>query len=325
MKVKNLFDVAAIAKHEEAARKSFGDSFAGKAFEIVDASDAGVVLSRQLSAVDPAIFTKRYAGLNFLNAGIEVSNFSTDLNTVQSLRLAETGDFADGSGNNRNEGVISLKGDSSQISVDYKDAVSNWNDREARQASLQGYSYVNRLLEAHSSLYQRKIDYIGLLGNGTQLGVLNYTGYTSISATGTFNTLTGAQMFDDVVRHITTQWNGVSNTPEYMGNVYAMPIITFNLLNGTLINTANASNVSVLTLLKQTYPDITFYGTSKATTASVFYSNNREAGVFRIPNPLTISDITKNGFNYEVQSEFGVAGMDFLVDEAGYKMTGVAA
>lgn len=325
MKLKQLFDMAAIAKVDETARKEFGDSFAGKPFEIVDAADNGTVLGRSLVTVNPKVFEKRYAGLAFLNSGIAVSNIGTDANTVESIRIADIGGFASGHGNDRNGGVISIAGENSQINVVYEDATSNWNDREARQASMQGFSYVDRLVQAHSKLYQRRIDEIGLLGNGTNSGVLNYTGYTSTAATGLFSALTAVQMYDDVKRLLTLQFDSVFNTAEYMANNVAMPISVFNLLQGTLLDSANASNVTVLEKLRGTYPSVNFYSTSKATTDMVAYSSNEESMTFRIPNPLTLSEITKNGFNYNVQSYFGVAGCDFLEDAAGYKLTGVAA
>lgn len=325
MKIKQLFNMAEIAEVDKAARKSFGDSFAGKAFEIVDAADNGVVLGRSLVTVDPTVFEKKYAGLNFLNAGIAVSNIGTDMNTIESIRVSDIGGFASGHGNDRNGGVISIAGENSQIDVLYEDAVSNWNDREARQASVQGFSYVDRLVQAHSKLYQRRIDEIGLTGNGLNTGVLNYTGFTSTGATGVFSGLTAIQMYNDVKDLLTAQFSAVSNTEEYMADQVAMPVAVYNLLEGTLLEAANASNVTVLEKLKGSYPKVNFYSTSKATTSMTAYSTNGESMTFRIPNPLTLSEITKSGFNFNVQSYFGVAGCDFLEDASGYTLTGVAA
>lgn len=325
MKIKELFDMATIAAVDKNARKAFGDSFAGKQFEIIDAADNGVVLGRSLVTVDPTVFEKKYAGLNFLNNGIAVSNIGTDMNTIESIRISDIGGFDQGHGNDRNGGVISIAGENSQINVVYEDATSNWNDREARQASVQGFSYIDRLVQAHSKLYQRRIDEIGLTGNGTNSGVLNYTGFTSTGATGVFTGLTAIQMYNDVKGFLNAQFDAVFNTEEYMSSQVAMPVSVFNLLQGTLLDSTNASNVTVLEKLRGTFPSVNFYATSKATTDMVAYSTNADAMTFRIPNPLTLSEITKNGFNFNVQSYFGVAGCDFLEDSAGYVLTDVAA
>jgi hypothetical protein len=325
MKVKNLFDLAAIKAVDTKARKEFGDAYAGKLIEVTDAADNGTVLGRSLVSVDPRVFTKRYAELAFLNSGIAVSNIGTDMNTIESLRIADIGGFARANSGDRNGGVISLTGENSQINVIYADAESNWNEREARQASMQGFSYVDRLVQAHSSLYQREIDKIGLLGNGTNLGVLNYTGFTSVGASAAFSTLTGLQQYNQVKDWLNTQRAAVSNTPEYTINAVAMPIATLNRLQTVVLSEANASNVTALELLQKTFPDVKFYGTSKATTSMTGYSTNEESMVFRIPNPLTLSEVTRNGFRYHVESYFGVAGCDFLEDAAGYRLTGVEA
>jgi len=324
MKIKELFNMADIAAVDAQARKSFGDNYAGKAYEFED-SDGGVVLGRSLVSIDPRVFEKQYAGLNFLNAGVTVSNIGTDANTIESIRVADIGGFSSGHGNDRNGGVISIAGENSTINVAYEDATSNWNDREARQASMQGYSYVDRLVQAHSKLYQRRIDEIGLTGNGVNTGVTNYTGFSSDSAAGVFTGLTAIQMYNEVKDFLNLQFNAVFNTEAYMANQLAMPVSVYNLMQGTLLSEANGSNVTVLEKLKTTFPGVNFYATSKQTTKMTAYSTNEESMVFRIPNPLTLSEVTKNGFNFNVQSYFGVAGCDFLEDSAGYHLTGVAA
>lgn len=322
MKIGNIYDLDSFQRFLDSGKKAgFADAYAGS------------VLARNLTAVDPQIFEKKYPDLVFVNSGIVADNSGGYARRIQSLRKREQGGFSTAGDASGNKGKISLAGEDSTINVVEREAHSIWTDSEVKEAELQNLNLVSDYVTAHNSIYLREVDEIGYLGipdKAASKGLLNYAGFTSGAATGAIGTLTAQQMYDDISDLIQSQHNAVNNTPEYMANRVDTPIYVLNLLAATILNTAAGSS-TVLTALKANYPGIEFRGTFRADDAggagvshTVAYSNNNEAMKMRIPTPLTVGEIIKQGsFDFRVDSKYRIAGLDVLEDTSGYILTGL--
>jgi hypothetical protein len=321
MKIGNVYDLDSFAAFRDSSKRSgFQDSY------------AGVVLARNLTQVDPRVFEKKYPDLAFMNAGIEADNTGGYAQQIQSLRLQDLGGFVNAGDASDNKGKISLAGEDTFIKVIEREAHSKWSDTEIKQAELQNVNLPGRYLEAHNKIYMREIDEMGLLGfNGNQ-GILTYTGYTSTPATGAIGTLTAQQMYDEYATLITEQWNAVNNTEDYKGSIVFTPTYAINKLAATMLNTAGGTNaMSVMAALKFNFPGIEFYGTFRADNAggagvsvTTVMSKSSAAVKMRIPVPLRIGEVVKlNSFDFQVDSKYRIAGVDFLEDTAGRRLTGL--
>lgn len=293
----------------------------------------GIVLARNLTAVDPRIFEKKYPELSFISSGIEADNSGGYVQAIESLRIREQGEFRTAGDRASNKGKISLAGEDNLIKVIEREAESDWTETDVKQSELQNINLVSKYLEYHNKIYLREIDETGYLGVpdiAASTGLLNYAGFTSTAATGAIGALTAQQMYDDIAGLITAQNNAVNNTPEFMVTNVDMPVYVLNTLTVTILNTAAGSS-SVLSALKANFPGVSFRATFRADNAggagvshTVAYTNNSEAMKMRIPLALTIGEVIKvTSFKYHVDSKYRVAGLDILDDASAYILTGL--
>lgn len=322
MKIGNLYDLGSFQRFLDSGKKpGFADAYAGS------------VLARNLTAIDPQIFEKKYPELSFINSGIVADNSGGAARRIQSLRKRETGGFTTAGDSSGNKGKISLAGEDSSIAVVIRESHSEWSDTEVAEAALQNINLVSDYITAHNRIYLREVDQVGYLGvpdKAASTGLLNYAGFVSGAATGAIGTLSAQQMYDDVADLITSQHNAVNNTPEYMATRVDMPIYVLNTLGVTILNTA-AGAASVLSALKANFPGVEFRGTFRADDAggagvshTVAYSPNTEVMKMRIPTPLTVGEIIKvTSFDHRVDSMYRIAGLDVLEDTGGYILTGL--
>jgi hypothetical protein len=318
MKLGNLYNLDSYKAFQDSAKRpGFTDAY------------AGTVLARQLTAIDPTIFEKKYPELSFVSSGIDADNSGGFVQRIQSLRKRIQGSFRNAGDNSGNKGKISLAGEDSSILVIERLIEGDWSESEVKQAELQNINLPSDYVAGMNQIYMREVDEIGYLGVGDTLGLLNTTLFTSGAGTGAIGAINAQQMYDDAAGLITSQWATVNNTPEYKANRVDMPIYALNTLMVTILNTA-AGPASVLSALKANFPGVEFRGTFRADNAggagvshTVAYSNNPQAMKMRIPVPLTIGEITKpTSFKYHVESMYRIAGLDILESTAGYILTG---
>ena len=312
------------------AFKGFRDSANQPGFK--DAQ-AGVVLERNLEAIDPTIFEKKYPELSFVNSGIDADNTGGYVEKIRSLRTQPVGAFRTAGDKSVEKGKISMSGETTFLDVVGREAESDWTKTQIEQAALQNINLPSKFIEGHNRIYQRELDEIGYLGvpdiAGSE-GLLNYSGFTSVAATGAIAGLTPQQMYDDIAGLVIAQWNAVNNTPEYMANRVDMPIYALNQLSVEILNTA-AGPANVLMALKANFPGVEFRGTFRADNAggvgvshTVAYNNNSEAMKMRIPQPLEVGEIVKiSSFRFHVETMYRIGGLDVLEDTAGYILTGL--
>jgi hypothetical protein len=321
MKIKNLYNMEAV--------RAFLDS--GKQQGFADAY-AGTVLARNLTAVDPTLFEKKFPELAFVNSGIVANNTGGYARRIQSLRIKELGGFKTAGDTSGNKGKISISAEDSYLNVLVREGESDWSDDEIKEGELQNINLPERYLKAHNSLYMREVDEIGLIGitGGPDTGLLNHAGFTSGSAGNTVDTLTAQDLYDEFADLINAQWAAVNNTPEYKANRVMTPVYVVNKMQSTMMNTAAGSS-SVLRALQDNFPDVQIIGTPRAddavsagVSATVAYSNNGESMIMRIPVPLTVGEILKvSSFHFHVESKYRIAGLDVLENTAGRILTGL--
>lgn len=320
MKIGHAYNLDSFKAFMDSAKKpGFADAY------------AGTVLARNLTAVDPRLFEKKFPELAFVNSGIQADNSGGYARRIQSLRVIDLGGFTTSGDASGNKGRISLMAEDSFLKVIVREADSVWKDDEIKEAELQNINLVQRYVQAHNSAYMREIDQIGLLGGvaGIGTGLLNHSGFTATGAGGAVETLTAQQMYDAVAGLITDQFNAVNNTPEYMADRVIMPVDVMNKLNVTILNSAAGSS-TVLRALQDNFGGVQFLASFRAAntgsgvSATVAFSSSEEVMKMRIPVPLTIGEIIKIGsFDYKVDSKYRIAGLDVLENTGGRILTGL--
>jgi len=320
-RVKSLYGVQSFDAAANYAKKNFKDA-------------GGIILARNLEHVSAEIFTQEFAGLTFLQQGIEVNNEGGYSTSIRKLKLRTEGGFRESGSGTNTTGKITLSGEDDSIPVFTMEGESDWSEIELKQAELENINLPSRFFEGHAELYNRKIDDIGFLGqvrtDGSQktTGLLNY-GFTSESAVKTAAASTGAELYDEIAELITAQWAGVLNVDSYKADRVTMPASVYNICSTKILNSAG-SEMSVLRALQSNFPTVTFGLTTKAESVgaegdsvTVAFSSNRRALQFRLPVPLNVSSVDQRGFKYYVESYFGVAGLDVIEDDAAQILTGL--
>lgn len=323
MKIGQLYNLPRFkAFMDSAKRPGFTDTY------------GGVTLARDLTAINPKIFEKKYPELSFVNSGIDVDNTGGYANQIQSIRVIELGSFADAADEGDNRGKISLTAEDTMIKVKKREAHSLWSDDEVKEAAARGVNLVQQFLAAHNKIYMHEIDTAGYLGVAGNKGLLNEA-WSTTAASSDADNMTGEDLYSAISGLIKEQWDSVFNVAEYMANRVDMPPRVLNRATVKLMAApATGSTTTVLQALRDTFPGVTFGQTSRAeskakgggVTASVTiaYSNNPDAMVMRIPQPLEISEILKvTGFDFRVDSKYRVAGLDVLENDVARTLTGL--
>jgi hypothetical protein len=319
-RVKSLYGVESFDAATAYAKKHFTDA-------------GGIILARNLEHVSSEIFTQEFAGLTFLQQGIEINNEGGYATSIRKLKLRTEGGFRESGSNTNTTGKITLSGEDDSIPVFTMEGESDWSEIELKQAELENINLPSRFFEGHAELYNRKIDDLGFVGqvrtaDGSQktTGLLNYAFTTSESVT-TAILSTGQALYDEIAELITAQWAGVLNVDTYKADRVVMPSSVYNTCSVKILNSAG-SEMSVLRALQSNFPTVTFGLTTKAedvggNSVTVAFSSNRRALQFRLPVPLNVSSVDQRGFKYYVESYFGVAGLDVIEDDAAQILTGL--
>lgn len=312
--------------------KSFEDK-AAHAKRFTDAG--GIILARNLEHLSTEIFTQEYPELTFLQQGIVVNNEGGYADTIKKLKLQIAGDFREAGTNTNTTGKITLEGEDDNIPVFSMDAESDWSEIELKKAELQNINLPSRFMEAHTEVYNRKIDTIGFIGqvrsNGTfkTRGLLNYTGWDTDVASVTAAAATGQELYDEIAGLIVRQWANVFNVESYKADRVVLPYSVYNIATTKFLNT-NGTEASVMRALQLNFPGVTFGVTNRAeagqagvASVAVAFSVNRRAMQFRLPVPLEVSSIDQRGFKYYMESYFSIAGLDVIEDGAAATLTGL--
>jgi hypothetical protein len=315
MKLGQLYDLKKISAIQNAAPQRPAGNF-------LDA-DPGLLIASSLRYIDPKIFEKKYPELAFVNSGIEVDNSGGYAEFIMSRRKDIAGGFRNALDDSNNKGKISLKSDNSQIRVIERSAFSEWSDTQIKQAQIEGINLPSDHIVAHNQVYLKEVDEFGYIGNteAKTQGLLNYSDFATSTETTAPEAMTGEQLYNMFAELITAQWTSVNNIPEYRANRVDMPISVANMLRSKYYILDNV-RVNVLKALQNDFPEVTFSATFRAENIAgnrviAAYTNNSQAIIFRIPVPLTISDIDVRKFMYSFDSKYRMAGLDVLVNEAG--------
>lgn len=302
----------------------------------------GLVLSENLTKTDPRLIEKKYPENTFMNSGISIDNSGGDASRIESLRIEGQGDFVVGGDRSDNNAKISLTAENSLLSVKDIYAYSDWTKKQVRKAQLQNINFTSQVISKHQAKYMRKLDAIGLVGlevtdnvTGAK-GLLNSGDFTATAAANTIENLVSTSPQDGynaISDLIIAQRTAVAGTPEYIANKVIMPYRVYTVLERTILDTAAGSS-TILTALKANYPDVQFLYTYRADTianngqlaasATVAFNTGADSMIYRIPNPLEVSEIIQTGgFTFEVESTASVAGLDVLEPATGRILTGL--
>jgi hypothetical protein len=289
-----------------------------------DALPNGLIMARSLEYIDPTIFEQQYPGLTFEQTGISVDNSGGYSAAITKRKTGVTGEFRESGDDSSNKGLISLKGEKATLPVVSYEAHSNWTDTEVKQASYENRNLVSEKLAAHDQIYKRDVDKIFYLGKGSITeGISNYSGFDTDTASGTISSLTAQELYREIEKFIVSQWTAASNIPEYMANIVILPIAVYNKLNQAYGVNENSDNLR--TIFAKNYPSVTFIPTFRAdlTGNVTAISNSRDSLTFRVPLPLTFSEIFVRGFKGEFDSAYRVAGIDINENIAGRHLAGL--
>jgi hypothetical protein len=329
MKISELFDIQSYRRFNQ----EFCDHFKRYMIDTKNSTsfkDDGIVLQQNLKYIDPKIFQKKFPENALMNLGITVDNTGGYNDEIQSLRVIPTGQFRDVSDRSDGKGKIDIKGENSNIKVLERIADSDWTDSQAERASNQGINLQNQFVSAHNEQFQRELDEFGLLGFSGREGLLNNSDYTSNSASNTAANLSATDMYNEIADLIRDQHSTVQNIPQYKANVVLMATTVMNEYKSTILDTAG-SHKSVLSALQTNFPDVQFVESHRANASNfnsggsrtVAFSTSEEAMKYRLPVPLTISEIEQHLFQYYVASKFRAAGLDILEKNSGQILTGL--
>lgn len=287
-------------------------------------NDSGILLARHLTAVNPKVLNFKYPDLVFSELGLTLDNTGGYAQRIQTLRLKASGKFGP-EGSDR--GKINIDAEDTLLKVSVREAVVDWSHRKIKEAELGNYNVVDRSMAAALTVYNQEIDTAALTGVENK-GLLNNTSYTTTAASSTFASLTPAQMFSFIADEITAQHTSVNNTTEYSANFCILPISVSNLAERTLLNTY--TNQTVLTVLKNTFPSVTFVQTGKADVVGSgnvkvmsLFSNSKEAVAFRIPVPLQFSPVQQQHWDFSTVGKYHQGGLDVLEGKSGRIVTGL--
>lgn len=283
--------------------------------------DAGVLLTRHLTMVNPRILEKKYPDLVFDQLGISIDNTGGYATSIQTLRLKAQGKFDErGSG----RGKISIEMEDTLIKVFDRDALIEWDYFKMKEAELGNYNIVDRTMAASLLVYNQEIDtsvVTGLDGFNDQ-GLTNNTIYETVVGQ-VYAGLTAQQKYDLIADNITQQANTVNNTTEYKANICILPTTVYNIAQNTILNTF--TNGTVLRVLMANFPDIKFLHSPKAGGSMVLLNNSIESVVFRLPVPLLYSPVFQNKFDFSTSAVYRIAGIDILEPDSGLIVTGLIA
>ena len=303
-------------------------------------SDAigGLMVPQQLEFISTEIFERKYPDLTFINSDILIDNTGGYNSTITSLMDDFEGEFVQAGDKSDNAGNISTSRQASKISVYEMKGSAEWSDSEVQTAAMEGYSVPSRRIAAVNKVYMQTIERIGLIGidpnNGEQpvLGLLNFGGFDARTASGSHTTLTAQQNYDEIAALITTQWASVNNTSAYRATNVIMPIAVFNYLSTQPYNGTLGEGKTVLQVLMQNFPMITFsyspYCNEIAhlennTTATVAFCPANDCMRYRIPMPLQFSPVTQINFDYKVAAKVRIGGLDVLHNKSGLILQGL--
>lgn len=321
MKIKELYNLDSYKPINQ-----YMDSYFNRIFK--DAAYSGLVLNRNLEHVDPKIFEKKYPDITFMNSGITIDNTGGYVDIITSLRINGQGAFKRSNDESSDKGKISLYGEESGIKTLQKEAFSEWTNTDVRRAQLQNISLISSLIKKTNQIYMRDLDSIGLIGTEVNAGLLNHPEFDVISAAKKAKNSTPQEMYDEIAGLINKQWDGVSNTMEYMAGTVIFPTSIWNLYTSTMLDTAGSSS-SVLTALRQNFSSITFISSFRGeeingSSRTVAYSTSEDVMKFRLPKPLEVSEIVKiTGTKQRMDYDYIVAGLDVLESAGAIILTGL--
>jgi hypothetical protein len=275
----------------------------------------GVLLSRHLTYVHPEIFKQQYADLIFDKVGLTIDNSGGAAPYIQSLRKRVEGGFGDVG---TDSGKISFSVEDSLLPVYDRDAKLRWHKRDVDRARIAKISLVAENFSAVNIAYNQELDtaLVNGLPSKNMKGLTSNTHYAVDTDTEDLSAAEAKQIFNWTVGHINSQLSEVNNTKAYMANICLMSVDFYNKCSGLTLNTFTSE--SVLDVLRKRFKYMRFLSSAKvADDEMVLFSNDRQAACYRIPLPLEIAPIDREGWTFKTECLYAIGGLDVLEPSSG--------
>jgi hypothetical protein len=293
------------------------DSFNALVTTPIEQNDTGILLQRHLTAVNPKILEKKYPKLVFDTLNLHIDNTGGYAQYLQSLRTDVQGGYAD---KGDASGKVSITLEDNLMPVRLRETLVRWDHDKVQEAKIGNFNIVDKQFAGVLQVYNQEIDTVAIVGLDTnKRGLSNNQHYPTEAAGSFYLTLTAVQQYDLIADFITQQHNGVNNTPEYSANICLLPTLIFNSAQRRILNEFN--NGTVMHVLKQNFPTVTFLHTAKLITEMVIFSSDESAVAFRIPVPMEFSPILVEHFDFSTKSKYRIGGIDVLEPASGQIVT----
>lgn len=312
MKLSQLYEKNSFKGFMDAANHSLMQG----ARKFGDAAASGILLRRNLEAIDPNIFKVMYPENVFMNSGIELNNFGGHSEEITSLRTRGQGSFRNSSDRNGDKGRIQLTGEKSTIGVAQREVEVNWTQTEVEQGQMENRNIISEYATELDRVYKQELDEFAALGvEDEQNGLLNHSAITPVGI-GDITAGTAVEAYQAIADAINEQRTAVNNVPEYVATECVFSVPTMAYLSKTILNSA-ASPATIMAALRQNFPDITFRVSFRCNDVGgnivmSLYSTNTQVMKFRLPVQMKMSELTSNGFKYAYDAYYRVAGIDLL-------------
>ena len=284
--------------------------------QFADAAASGILLRRNLEAIDPRIFKVAYPENVFMNSGIEVNNFGGYSEEVTSLRVRGQGGFKSTSDSSSDKGRIQLTGERSTIKVDERTTEVQWSQTEIEQGQMENRNIISEYATELDRVYKQELDEFAATGvEGQNNGILNHSDVTP-TAVGDITGGTTLEAYNAVADFITAQHTSVNNTEEYMAFNLVFPIGVMAFLNNRILD-SDASPASIMAALRGNFPKVTFEESWRCNNVGgnrvmALYSTDPLVMKFRLPVQMKMSELTMKGFQYMYDAIYRTAGIDLL-------------
>lgn len=296
-------------------------------------SDAGILLQRHLTHINPKVFEKRFPSLVFSKLKLEVDNSGGYTQRIKSLRTVVQGGFGDkGSAS----GKVTISVEDTDLPVKLRETLVIWDKDGVEEAKIGNFNIVDRSLAGVVQVYNQEIDTVVTVGIDRlgMKGLSNNSHYETINSSANFDTLSAVQQYELISDAITQQHNSVNataeeeededknNTSAYAANICLMPLAVFNIAQNERYN--EFTDGTVLRVLRKNFPTVRFLQSAKLTNDMVIFSNNIESVALRIPVPMEFSPIFNQYFEFSTKAKYRVGGIDILEPSSGLIVSNLA-
>jgi hypothetical protein len=233
----------------------------------MDANETAL-FSRQLESIEKRLFEVKYPD----GHGVEIVPILSSIDPGASQYTYRAGDYT-----GKAKRVVNWATDFPRVDVQGKEVKQSLHNygasygfdlQQLRASKFAGYSLEQNLNVAARRVIMRELD-INIWIGDSAVGITGIANNANVSPTavitGDWPSATSAQVYADVqklISQVRIQSKGIHKT-----NSVALPTSSMELLAQTILDTANASNATILEVLKKNNPGVGFFESYQLETA----------------------------------------------------------